>query len=72
MAYLLFNSNNFVTSNGLNIDDRERLGVYIAPAAVMAINVYILLNTYRWDWLMCLLVAISILLVWFWTGVYSS
>jgi phospholipid-translocating ATPase len=72
MAYLLFSPDNFVTGNGLGIDDRERFGVYIAPAAVICINVYILLNTYRWDWLMTLLVAISILLVWFWTGVYSS
>jgi len=72
MAWLLFRGANFVTDNGLNIDDRERFGVYIAPATVIAINVYILLNTYRWDWLMVLLVAISILLVWFWTGVYSA
>ena len=72
MTYLLFDQANFVTGNGLNIDDRERFGVYIAPAAIIAINVYILLNTYRWDWLMVLLVTISILLVWFWTGVYSA
>jgi len=61
-----------ITHNGLNIDDRERFGVYIAPAAIVVINIYILLNSYRWDWLMVLLVAISILLVWFWTGVYSA
>lgn len=72
MTYLLFKPANFVTHNGLNIDDRERFGVYIAPAAIVAINIYILLNTYRWDWLMVLLVVISILLVWFWTGVYSA
>ncbi|KAF7852745.1 uncharacterized protein EAF02_012144 [Botrytis sinoallii] len=72
MAYCLFDSGTFVTSSGQNIDDRERFGVYVAPAAVVAINVYILINTYRWDWLMVLLVTISILLVWFWTGVYSS
>ena len=73
MAYLVFSvESNFVTSNGLDINDRERFGVYIAPAAVVCINVYILLNTYRWDWLMVLLVVISFLLVWFWTGVYSS
>jgi phospholipid-translocating ATPase len=72
MAYLAFRPGNFVTVNGLNIEDRERFGVYIAPAAVIAINTYILLNTYRWDWLMVLLVVISILLVWFWTGVYSA
>ena len=72
MAYLLFRPGNFVTHNGLSIDDRVRFGVYIAPAAIIVINTYILLNTYRWDWLMVLLVVISILLVWFWTGVYSS
>ncbi|KAK6592731.1 phospholipid-translocating P-type ATPase [Botrytis cinerea] len=72
MAYCLFDSGTFVSSSGQNIDDRERFGVYVAPAAVVAINVYILINTYRWDWLMVLLVTISILLVWFWTGVYSS
>jgi phospholipid-translocating ATPase len=72
MAYLLFRPGNFVTGNGLDIGDRERFGVYIAPAAIACINVYILLNTYRWDWLMVLLVAISVLLVWFWTGVYSA
>ncbi|KAA8569083.1 hypothetical protein EYC84_000753 [Monilinia fructicola] len=72
MAYCLFEKGTFVTSSGQMIDDRERFGVYIAPAAVVAINLYILINTYRWDWLMVLLVTISILLVWFWTGVYSS
>lgn len=72
MAWLLFRTAVSLTSNGLNVDDRELFGVYIAPATVVAINAYILLNTYRWDWLMVLLVVISILLVWFWTGVYSA
>jgi phospholipid-translocating ATPase len=72
MAYCLFFPANSVTVNGLNIDDRERFGVYIAPAAITAINTYILFNTYRWDWLMVVLVIVSILLVWFWTGVYSA
>jgi phospholipid-translocating ATPase len=72
MAYCLFFPANAVTDNGLSIDDRERFGAYVAPAAVIAINTYILLNTYRWDWLMILLVVVSILLVWFWTGVYSA
>lgn len=72
MAYLAFYPGNTVTTNGRNIDDRERFGVYIAPAAIMVINTYILLNSYRWDWLMLLLVIISSLLVWFWTGVYSA
>lgn len=72
IAYCLFSPANFVTHNGLNIEDRERFGVYIGPAAIFVINTYILLNTYRWDWLMVTLVVVSSLLVWFWTGVYSA
>src|SRR5438552_958625 len=72
MTYLLFAPAEFVTENGLNVDDRVRMGVYVACAAVVVVNAYILLNTYRWDWLMLLIVSISALLVWFWTGVYSS
>lgn len=72
MGYLLFAPAHFVTSNGLGVDDRPRMGVYIACAIVVVVNVYVLLNTYRWDWLMLLLVFISILLIWFWTGVYTS
>lgn len=72
MAYLLFRPANFVTSNGLNIDDQKRVGVYVASTTLAVVNLYILLNTYQWDWLILLLVSLSILLVWFWTGVYSS
>ena len=72
MAYLLFKPATFVTSSGLNLNDRERMGVYVACATIVVVNVYVLLNTYRWDWLMLLLVAISILLIWFWTGVYTA
>lgn len=72
MGYLLFAPANFVTSNGLNVNDRPRMGAYIACAVIMVINIYILMNTYRWDWLMLGVVALSILLVWFWTGVWST
>jgi phospholipid-translocating ATPase len=72
MAYLLFRPGGFVTNNGLSVDDRERFGAYIAPAVVASVNIYVLLNTYRWDWLIVLLTALSTMLVWFWTGVYSS
>jgi len=72
MAYLLFIPATFVTSNGLGVADRERMGVFVACATVVVPNTYILLNTYRWDWLMLLLVTVSILLIWFWTGVYTA
>lgn len=72
MGYLLFAPANFVTSSGLNVNDQSRMGVYIACATIVVVNVYVLLNTYRWDWLMLLLVFISIVLIWFWTGVYTA
>ncbi|KFY27602.1 hypothetical protein V493_03403 [Pseudogymnoascus sp. VKM F-4281 (FW-2241)] len=71
-AYLQFRGGNIVTDNGLNLDDKDRFGVYVLTASVIVINVYILMNSYRWDWLMGLIVAISILLIFFWTGVYSA
>ncbi|KAL2169961.1 hypothetical protein VTG60DRAFT_5431 [Thermothelomyces hinnuleus] len=59
-------------SNGLDVAERTRLGAYIAHPAVFTINGYILINTYRWDWLMILVVIISDVFIFFWTGVYTS
>jgi phospholipid-translocating ATPase len=72
VGYLLFAPATFVTESGLGVSDRSRIGVYIACATVAVVNIYVLLNTYRWDWLMLLIVVISTLLIWFWTGVFSS
>lgn len=72
MPYLLYHPANFVTSSGLNINDRTRIGVLVATSAVIASNTYILMNTYRWDWLTVVINAISSLLIFFWTGVYSA
>ncbi|KAJ6260842.1 Phospholipid-transporting ATPase DNF1 [Drechslerella dactyloides] len=38
----------------------------------VVVNVYVLMNQYRWDYLFVGIVAFSILLIWFWTGVYSQ
>ncbi|GFP54516.1 phospholipid-transporting ATPase DNF1 [Trichoderma asperellum] len=72
IPYLLFMPARPVTENGLVIDDRFRLGVYIAHPAVLTINAYILMNTYRWDWLMLLIVFLSDIFIFFWTGIYTS
>jgi phospholipid-translocating ATPase len=72
MAYVVFSPTSFVTTTGQSINDRERFGIYVACAAIIVVNTYVLLNSYRWDWLITLLVAISILLIFFWTGVYSA
>lgn len=72
MAYLLFQPATFETENGLGIADRSRMGVYVACVAIVVINSYILLNTYKWDWIMVLVTVISMLLIFAWTGIYSS
>lgn len=72
MAFVVFSPTSFVTTTGQGINDRERLGIYVGIAAIIVVNTYILLNSYRWDWLILLLVSVSILLVFFWTGVYSA
>ncbi|KAK4248853.1 hypothetical protein C7999DRAFT_30692 [Corynascus novoguineensis] len=58
--------------NGLDVAERMRLGAYIAHPAVFTINSYIMINTYRWDWLMIVVVVISDVFIFFWTGVYTS
>ena len=72
MTYLAFQPGNFASENGLDVESRLQMGVFVAHASVLTVNLYILLNTYRWDWLMLTLCAFSVLLVWFWTGVYTA
>jgi len=58
--------------NGLDVAERTRLGAYIAHPAVVTINMYILINTYRWDWLILLVVVISDLFIFLWTGIFTA
>lgn len=44
----------------------------MASNSVVAVNIYVLFNLYRWDWLQLLIIAISILLIWTWTGIYTA
>ncbi|KAI9163281.1 Phospholipid-transporting ATPase DNF1 [Paramyrothecium foliicola] len=72
IPYLLFSPGRPITMEGLNIEDRVRFGAYIAHPAVVTINLYMLINTYRWDWLMLVIVIFSDLSVFLWNGAYSS
>ncbi|KAI1475197.1 phospholipid-translocating P-type ATPase [Daldinia eschscholtzii] len=72
VPYLTFATTSAVSSNGLDIMDRYRFGVYVAHPSIITINLYILINTYRWDWLTLLIIILSDLVVFFWTGVYTS
>ncbi|KAL1882068.1 hypothetical protein VTK73DRAFT_2477 [Phialemonium thermophilum] len=72
IPYLTVAFSAFVTGNGLDVTDRLRLGCYIIHPAIITINLYILINTYRWDWLMLLVVVLSDMFVFFWTGIYTT
>ena len=72
MAYLMFAPATFEDPTGRGLADRNRMGVYAACVSILVINSYILLNTYKWDWIIALVTAISTLLIWAWTGIYSS
>jgi phospholipid-translocating ATPase len=72
MAYMVFAPATFATDDGRGVADTSRMGIYVACATIVVVNTYVLLNTYRWDWLILLVVSISTLLIFFWTGVYSS
>ncbi|ORY67355.1 P-type ATPase-like protein [Pseudomassariella vexata] len=72
IPYLTVISSPSVAGNGLDVSDRLRLGCYIAHPVIITINLYILINMYRWDWLSLLVVAISDLFIIFWTGVFTS
>ncbi|MBE3044536.1 hypothetical protein IMZ48_18605 [Candidatus Bathyarchaeota archaeon] len=71
VPYLAFQAT-FVSHNGLDVQDLLRLGAYIVHPAIITINLYILINTYRWDWLMLAIVAFSDLFVFCWTGIYTQ
>ena len=71
VTYLTFAPSDFVTQSGHQVNDPPQMGVYVGCVAIFVVNFYILLNTYRWDWLTVLVTTVSILLIWFWTGVYS-
>ena len=72
MPYLMYRPANFETMSGLNISDRTRIGCVVAACAILSTNFYVMFNSYNWDWLTVLINCISSLLLFFWTGVFTS
>jgi phospholipid-translocating ATPase len=72
IPYLVASNTPTIAGNGKDITERLRLGAYIAHPAVITINLYILINTYTWDWVTLLIITLSDLLIFFWSGVYTS
>lgn len=72
VPYFVYWKGGFVTGSGLDLNSTTEIGVFVACGTVTVVNMYILLNQQHWDWLFLLIVAISTLLVWAWTGIYSQ
>lgn len=69
--YLIFYVS-FQNHEGLPVDHRFWVGVLCCAVSVTACNIYVLLQQFRWDWLSLLIYALSTLVVFFWTGVWSA
>lgn len=72
IPFLMFRLATAVTTDGLDASDRLHFGTYVAHPAVLTINAYILMNTYQWDWIMLLVIFISDIFIFLWTGIYTS
>lgn len=62
----------FQHHEGLPVDHRFWVGVLVCAISVTSCNTYVLLQQFRWDWLSLLINALSTLVVFFWTGVWSA
>ncbi|KAK9454092.1 hypothetical protein V1511DRAFT_489049 [Dipodascopsis uninucleata] len=71
-TYALFASGGFATSSGNQLNTRLIMGVFVATSAVAIANSYVLLNQYRWDYLSLIISVVSSLLIFFWTGIYTT
>lgn len=69
--FLMYYNTSSVRPDGLSIDHRFLMGIPVASICVIACNMYVLMNQYRWDWVSGLIFSISILLVYFWIGIYT-
>ena len=62
----------FQGMNGLALDHRFWIGIVVTCISCISCNLYILFHQYRWDWWSTLFVSLSILVVFGWTGIWTS
>jgi len=72
LPIFLYTKGGFVTDSGLDLNSTSEIGVFVACGTITVINLYVLLNQQHWDWLFLLIVSLSVLSVWAWTGIYSQ
>lgn len=70
--YFCYYNGSFEDPNGRPLNQRYWMGLAVCTIAVVCCNFYVLTNQYRWDWLSVLIMCLSILLLFFWTGIYSA
>lgn len=68
--YLLYRVS-FPNTDALPVDHRFWYGILVTCIACISCNIYILSHQYRWDWLSTLIVVISILIIYIWTGLWT-
>ncbi|KAH3678349.1 hypothetical protein WICMUC_001582 [Wickerhamomyces mucosus] len=72
IPYCLYYKTGFVSHNGLNLDHRYWMGTIVATIAAISCNIFIMMHLNNWDWFSLLFIALSILIIFAWTGIWSS
>lgn len=70
--YLIYHKTMYVTQNGYGLEHRYYFGVIVTTIAVVSCNLYVWIHQYRWDWFTGLFIALSCLVVFGWTGIWTS
>lgn len=70
--WFLYYKTGYVSNNGLPLDHRFYVGALVATISVVSCNTYILLRQCRWDWLSCFINFLSNMVLFGWTGIWSS
>ncbi|EPY52470.1 P-type ATPase [Schizosaccharomyces cryophilus OY26] len=72
VALFVFTAGNFVSPSGHQTESIEDIGLFISSPAIFVINTFILLNQESLDLVSVGTWLFSLVIFWFWTGVYSE
>lgn len=72
LPFFLYYKATFLSFNGLPLDHRYLMGALVSSIAIVSCDTYVLAHQKRWDWLSVLITTLSIIVVFGWTGVWSS
>lgn len=70
--WFLYSKTGNVSNNGLPLDHRYYVGALVATISTVSCNCYIMLRQNRWDWLSFLINILSNMVLFGWTGIWSS